>query len=65
MDQRENVWKLAEDKITAQSGAALDHVGEAAARLLADLYAADAPWTRRHVVAPAAGPNRPSVGRPR
>ena len=39
MDQRDELRKLAEDKLVVASGAALDRVGEAAARLLADLYA--------------------------
>lgn len=38
MDQRDLLGKLAEDRIMADSGAALDSVGQAAARLLADLY---------------------------
>lgn len=39
MDQRDELRKLAEDKLVVASGAALDRVGEAAARLLAELYA--------------------------
>ncbi len=39
MDQQDELRKLAEDKIVAESGAALDRVSMAAARLLADLYA--------------------------
>ena len=39
VDQRDELRKLADNKIVAESGEALDHVGEAAARLLADLYA--------------------------
>ena len=39
MDQRDELRKLADEKIVAESGAALDRVGVAAARLLADLYA--------------------------
>ncbi len=39
MDQRDELRKLAEDKIVAESGAALDRVSMTAARLLADLYA--------------------------
>lgn len=39
MDQRDELRKLAEDKIVAASGAALDRVSAAAARLLADMYA--------------------------
>lgn len=39
MDQPDELHKLAQDKIRAESGAELDRVGEAAARLLADLYA--------------------------
>ena len=39
MDQRDELRKLAEEKIVAESGAALDRVSMTAARLLADLYA--------------------------
>ena len=39
MDQQNELRKLAADKIAVEGGAALDRVGEAAARLLADLYA--------------------------
>ena len=39
MDQPDELRKLAQDKIVAESGAALDRVGVAAAGLLADLYA--------------------------
>lgn len=39
MDQREELRKLADDKIVNVRGAALDRVGVAAARLLADVYA--------------------------
>ena len=40
MDEREVLRKLAEDKIVGESGKALDVIGEAAAALIADLYAA-------------------------
>ena len=40
MDEREVLRKLAEDKIVAVTGRALGLIAEAAARLLADVYAA-------------------------